>query len=94
MSSTGNPAYFGVEYGRILSIIRDLARSRNVVGLDIMEFGVPDQFMSLEVQREADKITLLMAEAISGTGHYRLNRAVLIQSKFDLHGVVNGKVDP
>jgi len=94
MSSTGNPAYFGVEYGRILSIVRDLARSRNVIGLDIMEFGVPDQFMSLGVQREADKVTLLMAEAISGTGHYRLNRAGLIQAKFDLHGVTNGRLDP
>lgn len=94
MSSTGNPAYFGVDYGRMLSIVRDLARSRNVIGLDIMEFGVPDQFMSLGVRREADKIALLMAEAISGIGHYRLNRVGLIQSKFNLHGVANGGLAP
>ena len=52
ISLTGYPSSLGVEISKIFTMIKFLIESNNIIGIDIMEFGLSDNFREHKKQSE------------------------------------------
>lgn len=63
--TTGNPAPLGISILKAISLLVDIVKNRRVVAMDIMEFGVVDQFVDVNAEAEADKLVCLLAQVLN-----------------------------
>lgn len=64
LRTTGNPAPLGISFARAISLLVEVLKMYCVVGVDIMEFGNPDQFIDANSELEADRVAYVIAEIL------------------------------
>lgn len=65
MASTGFPADVGVSFIRLLKILKVICRTNRIVGVDVMEFGVPEAQRGTGTYSDAYRALLIIAQLLN-----------------------------